>query len=281
METIALNNGVRMPVVGMGVFRMTGDEVREALPAALAMGYRLIDTAALYGNEDAVGEVIAASGLPRDELFVTTKVWYRDYGRNETLRAFERSLGKLGLDHVDLYLLHQPFNDYYGAWRTLEELHGQGLIRAIGVSNFMPDRYVDLVVHNDITPAVNQCEVHPLYQRQDLQEIIQRHGTVLQAWAPLAQGRSEVHDSPLLRGIAERHGRSVAQVMLRWLVQRGIPLVVKSTHEARLRENLDVFSFELTEQEMSSIAALDKQTPNAGMNHHDPRLLEYLHDKYR
>lgn len=236
MQTITLNNGVEMPMVGMGVFRMTGDEVHAALPVALEAGYRLIDTAALYGNEEAVGEVIAASGLPRNELFVTTKVWYRDFSRDATLRAFEKSLSRLGLDHVDLYLLHQPFNDCYGAWRALEELYGQGVVRAIGVSNFMPDRYFDFVVHNDVTPAVNQCEVHPLHQRGDLHEITRQHGTVLQAWAPLAQGRSEIHGSPVLRKIAERHGKSVAQVMLRWLVQRGISLVVKSTHEARLRE---------------------------------------------
>ena len=281
MQTITLNNGVEMPMVGMGVFRMTGDEVRAALPVALDAGYRLIDTAALYGNEEAVGEVVAASGLSRDELFVTTKVWYRDFGRDATLRAFEKSLSRLGLDHVDLYLLHQPFNDCYGAWRALEELYGQGVVRAIGVSNFMPDRYFDFVVHNDVTPAVNQCEVHPLHQRGDLHEITRQHGTVLQAWAPLAQGRSEIHGSPVLQRIAERHGKSVAQVMLRWLVQRGISLVVKSTHEARLRENLDVFDFELTEAEMSDIAALEEHKPNAGMTHHDPRLLEYLHDKYR
>ena len=281
MQTITLNNGVEMPMVGMGVFRMTGDEVRAALPVAFDAGYRLIDTAALYGNEEAVGEVVAASGLPRDELFVTTKVWYRDFGRDATLRAFEKSLSRLGMDYVDLYLLHQPFNDCYGAWRALEELYGQGVIRAIGVSNFMPDRYFDLVVHSDVTPAVNQCEVHPLHQRGDLHEITRRHGTVLQAWAPLAQGRSEIHGSPVLQRIAERHGKSVAQVMLRWLVQRGISLVVKSTHEARLRENLDVFDFELTKAEMSDIATLEKHKPNAGMTHHDPRLLEYLHDKYR
>ena len=278
---ITLNNGVKMPPLGMGVFRMTEDEVRSTLPAALEAGYRLIDTAALYGNERAVGEVIAASGIPRDELFVTTKAWYRDFGYDAVMRAFENSLGRLGLGHVDLYLLHQPFNDYYGAWRALENLYKQGTVHAIGVSNFPPERYLDLVIHNQVVPAVNQCEVHPLYQRNDLLDITRGHGTVLQAWAPLAQGRPEIHNEPVLREIAQRHGKSVAQIMLRWLLQRGIPLVVKSTHASRLRENRDLCDIELTDEEMSAVSALDRHRPNAGMTHQDPRLLEYLHSKYR
>lgn len=280
MEYVTLNNGIRLPMIGMGVFKMTEDEVQASLPLALEAGYRLIDTAALYGNERAVGQVIRESGLPRDELFVTTKVWYRDYGYDATMRAFEASLSKLGLEQIDLYLLHQPFNDCYGAWRALEQLYVQGAVRAIGVSNFYPDRYFDFVTHLDVVPAVNQREVHPLNQQHDIVALSQEHGTVVQAWAPLAQGRAEVLHSPVLNKIATAHGKSVAQVMLRWLLQRDIPLVVKSTHETRLRENLDVFNFQLSENEMAAIATMDQQQPNAGMTHQDPRLLAYLEAKY-
>lgn len=280
MESIVLNNGVEMPKVGVGVFKMSEAEVQSALPVALEVGYRLIDTAALYGNERAVGQVISQSGVPRGELFVTTKVWYRDYGYDQTMRAFESSLSRLGLDQVDLYLLHQPFNDCYGAWRALEQLYAQGVVRAIGVSNFHPDRYFDFVTHHDIVPAVNQREMHPLNQQHDIVSLSREHGTVVQAWAPLAQGRPEVMNSPVLRAIAESHRQSVAQVMLRWLLQRDIPLVVKSTHESRLRENLDVFGFQLTDEEMAAIQAMDRQQPNAGMTHQDPRLLAYLESKY-
>ena len=280
MEYVTLNNGIRLPMIGMGVFKMTEDEVQASLPLALEAGYRLIDTAALYGNERAVGQVIRESGLPRDELFVTTKVWYRDYGYDATMRAFEASLSKLGLDQVDLYLLHQPFNDCYGAWRALEQLYAQGAVRAIGVSNFYPDRYFDFVTHLDVVPAVNQREVHPLNQQHDIVALSQEHGTVVQAWAPLAQGRAEVLHSPVLGKLATAHGKSVAQVMLRWLLQRDIPLVVKSTHETRLRENLDVFDFQLSDEEMAAIATMDQQQPNAGMTHQDPRLLAYLEAKY-
>lgn len=280
MEYVTLNNGIRLPMIGMGVFKMTEDEVQASLPLALEAGYRLIDTAALYGNERAVGQVIRESGLPRDELFVTTKVWYRDYGYDATMRAFEASLSKLGLEQIDLYLLHQPFNDCYGAWRALEQLYVQGAVRAIGVSNFYPDRYFDFVTHLDVVPAVNQREVHPLNQQHDIVALSQEHGTVVQAWAPLAQGRAEVLHSPVLNKIATAHGKSVAQVILRWLLQRDIPLVVKSTHETRLRENLDVFDFQLSDEEMAVIATMDQQQPNAGMTHQDPRLLAYLEAKY-
>lgn len=276
METVTLNNGVTMPMLGLGVFLMSEDEVRTAVPEALDAGYRLIDTASRYYNEKAVGAAIAESGLARDELFVTTKLWFKDHGYDATRRAFQVSLDNLGLDYLDLYLIHQPFGDYYGAWRAMEDLYDEGRIRAIGVSNFYPDRYLDLVTHNRIVPAVDQRETHPLNQQKDMAELAAAHGTVIQAWGPLAQGNPDAMDSPVLKLIAEAHGKSVAQVMLRWLVQRGIPMVAKSTHRARLDENIDIFDFQLSEVEMDAIAAMDRKQTNGGVTHQDPRMLETL-----
>ncbi|MCA1188492.1 aldo/keto reductase [Saccharopolyspora sp. 6T] len=276
METITLNNGVEMPRLGLGVFQMNDEQVLETLPKALDAGYRLIDTASRYYNEEAVGRAIAESGVPRDELFVTTKLWFKDHGYENTKDALQVSLDKLGLDRLDLWLIHQPFNDYYGAWRAMEDLLDEGLVRAIGVSNFYPDRYADLVAHNRVVPAVNQRETHVFNQQKDMAELARRHGTVLQAWAPLAQGDPEAHGHPVLAEIATAHGKSVAQVMLRRLIQRDIAVAVKSTHENRLRENIDVFDFSLTDDEMARIAELDRQQPVAGFTHRDPRMLEML-----
>lgn len=276
METIALNNGVEMPKLGLGVFQMNDEQVLDTVPKALHAGYRLIDTASRYYNEEAVGRAIAESGVPRDELFITTKLWFKDHGYQQTKDALKVSLDKLGLDRLDLWLIHQPFNDYYGAWRAMEDLLDEGLVRAIGVSNFYPDRYADLVAHNRIVPAVNQRETHVLNQQTEMADLARRHGTVLQAWAPLVQGDPEAHQHPVLAEIAAAHGKTVAQAMLRWLIQRDIAVVAKSTHEDRLRENIDVFDFSLTDDEMTRIAELDRQQPVAGFTHRDPRMLEML-----
>lgn len=276
METITLTGGVEMPKLGLGVFQMNDEQVRESVPKALDVGYRLIDTASRYYNEEAVGRAIAESGVPRDELFVTTKLWFKDHGYQQTKDALRVSLDELGLDRLDLWLIHQPFGDYYGAWRAMEDLLDEGLVRAIGVSNFYPDRYADLVAHNRIVPAVDQRETHVFNQQKDMLDLARRHGTVLQAWAPLVQGDPDAHGDPALAEIAAAHGRTVAQVMLRWLIQRDIAVVAKSTHEDRLRENLDVFDFSLSGDEMERIADLDRQQPIAGFTHRDPRMLEML-----
>lgn len=276
MENITLNNGVEMPKLGLGVFQMSNEQVRETVPLALGAGYRLIDTASRYYNEEALGQVIAEADVPREELFITTKLWFKDHGYSQTKDALQVSLDKLGLDYLDLWLIHQPFNDYYGSWRAMEELLDEGRVRAIGVSNFYPDRYVDLVAHNRVVPAVNQRETHVFNQQRDMVELARQHGTVIQAWAPLVQGDAEAHGHPVLAEIAAAHGKSVAQVMLRWLTQRDIALVVKSTHENRLRENIDIFDFQLTDDEMDRIGELDRQQPVAGFTHRDPRMLEML-----
>ncbi|WFU05736.1 aldo/keto reductase (plasmid) [Rhizobium sp. CB3171] len=276
MEYVTLNNGVQMPKLGLGVFRMDDAEVRKTVPVALEEGYRLIDTASRYYNEKAVGAALAESGVPRADLFVTTKLWFKDYGYAKTKEAFQVSLDNLGLDYLDLYLMHQPFNDYYGAWRAMEELLDEGRVRAIGLSNFYADRFLDLVTHNRVIPAVNQRETHPLNQQVDTLALLQRHGTVLQAWGPLAQGNQEVLTSSALANIAAAHGKSVAQVILRWLVQRDVTMVVKSTRVARLRENIDIFDFHLSEGEMSIIGGFDRHQPLAGFTHQDPRMIELL-----
>ena len=276
MEYIALNNGVRIPKLGFGVFRMDDAQVRATVPAALESGYRLIDTASRYYNEKALGAALAEAGIPRKELFVTTKLWLKDHGQAKTKDAFQVSLDNLGLDYLDLYLIHQPFNDYYGAWRAMEELLDEGRVRAIGVSNFSTDRYFDLVSHSRVAPTVNQIETHPLNQQVDAQAFMSEHGTVLQAWGPLGQGSQDVLTNETLAGIARAHGKTISQVVLRWLVQRDAAIVVKSTRVERLRENIDVFDFRLTEEEMGAIAGLDRRQSVVGFTHEDPRMLELL-----
>jgi 2,5-diketo-D-gluconate reductase A len=257
MRNITLNNGVEMPILGFGVYQIPPEQTEQAVLDALAAGYRLLDTAAAYGNEEAVGRAVAASGIPREELFVTTKVWLEDAGEERTKRAFAASLGRLGLDHLDLYLIHQPFNDVYGSWRAMEQLHREGAVRAIGVANFYPDRLVDLASFNEITPAVNQIETHPFFQRAAYQELMREHGVQIQSWGGFAEGRGGLFTHPLLSGIAERHGKSVAQVVLRWLVQRDVVAIPKSVHAERMAENIDVFDFELTDEQMAAVATLD------------------------
>lgn len=269
IPTVALNNGVEMPVVGFGVFQVPPAETEKVVGEALAAGYRHLDTAAAYENEAAVGRAIATSGIPHDELFVTTKLWVQDAGEASGEAAFHRSLERLGLDRLDLVLVHQPYGDYYGTWRALERVHQQGLARAIGVSNFHPDRLVDLADHVDVVPAVNQLETHPFFQRTTDQEVLRERGVQMEAWAPLGQGRPDLLAHPVLTEIAGRHERTVAQVVLRWLLQRDIVVIPKSSRPERMRENLDVFGFDLADDEVARLATLDTGVSSV-FDHRDP-----------
>jgi 2,5-diketo-D-gluconate reductase A len=272
---VSLNNGVRMPILGFGVFQIPEERTQQAVEAALEAGYRLLDTAAAYENERAVGRAIAASGIPREELFVTTKLWVQDYGEEGAKRAFDRSLDRLGLDHLDLYLTHQPFGDYYGSWRAMEDLNRDGRARAIGVSNLYPDRLADLVTHNEIVPAVNQIETHVFFQRTDDQELMRRYGVQQESWGPLAEGGQGFFDNPVLTEIARAHGKSVAQIALRWLVQREIVVIPKSVRPERMAENLEVFDFQLTADEIARIGGLDTGRSHI-LDHHDPDKVTWL-----
>lgn len=257
METVALSNGVAMPLVGFGVYQIPPDDTERAVAEALAAGYRSIDTAEAYRNEAGVGRAIAASGIPRDELFVTTKVWISHAGESATAEAYERSLERLGLDHVDLYLVHQPFGDYYGAWRAMQQLLADRRVRAIGVSNFYPDRLVDLQLHSEVTPMVNQIETHPYFQRAEDQSVMEELGVQHESWGSFAEGHRGIFEDPVLSVIGTAHGKSVAQVILRWLIQRRVVTIPKSVHADRMAENIDVFDFALTDDEMERISALD------------------------
>lgn len=257
METVTLSNDVEMPLVGFGVYQIPPDDTERAVSEALAAGYRSIDTAEAYRNEAAVGRAIAASGIPRDELFITTKVWISHAGEAATAEAYQRSLERLGLDHVDLYLVHQPFGDYYGAWRAMEKLLAEGRVRAIGVSNFYPDRLVDLQLHAEVAPMVNQIETHPYFQRTEDQSVMAEIGVQHESWGSFAEGRNGIFEDPALSVIATAHGKSVAQVILRWLIQRRVVTIPKSVHAERMAENLDVFDFALTDDEMERVNALD------------------------
>ena len=258
MQTVTLNNGVEMPILGLGVYQLTEPgECERVVSEALELGYRSIDTAASYRNEEAVGRAIAASGIPRDELFITSKVWIQDAGEKPARAAFERSLGRLGLDYLDLYLIHQPMGDVYGSWRALENINKEGLSRAVGVSNFYPDRLVDLILHNEITPAVNQVETHPFHQQVEAQKVMQEYNVQIESWGPFAEGKNDLFTNPTLAAIAEEHGKSVAQVVLRWLIQRGVVVIPKSARRERLEENINVFDFTLFDAQMVTISTLD------------------------
>ncbi|HXH95095.1 MAG TPA: aldo/keto reductase [Thermoanaerobaculia bacterium] len=281
VPTVTLNNGLRMPLLGFGVFQIPNpEECERSVTDALRAGYRLLDTAASYGNEEAVGNAIKRSGVPRDELFVTTKLWLQDAGYDKARRAFDRSMQRLQLDTLDLYLIHQPIGDVYGSWRAMEELYREGRIRAIGVANFHPDRLMDLILHNEIAPAVNQIETHPFHQQIEAQTFLQENGVQMESWGPFAEGKNNIFRNELLRAIGEKHGKSIAQVVLRWLTQRGVVAIPKSVHKERMAENFDIFDFELKPDEMSSIATLDTGT-SSFFDHRDPAMVKWLSEAKR
>jgi 2,5-diketo-D-gluconate reductase A len=281
VPTVTLNNGIAMPLLGFGVFQMTDlDECERSVADALETGYRLIDTAAAYGNEEAVGKAIKESGVPRDELFITTKLWIQDTGFDKTKAAFERSLKRLGLEYLDLYLIHQPFGDVYGAWRAMEELYEEGLIRAIGVSNFHPDRVMDFIVHHEVVPAVNQIETHPFNQQRETQSFLQENGVQIESWGPFAEGKHDIFRNELLSSVGDKYQKSVAQVILRWLMQRGVVAIPKSVNKPRIVENFNVFDFELTPEEMQSVATLDLKE-SSFFDHRDPKIVKMLGEAKR
>jgi 2,5-diketo-D-gluconate reductase A len=257
MQTVTLNNGVEMPILGFGVYQIPPDDTERAVADALEVGYRHIDTAAAYRNEEAVARAVRASGIPRDELFITTKLWIQRPGEERARRALEQSLQRLGLDHVDLYLIHQPFGDVYSFWRAMEQAHADGLARSIGVSNFYADRLVDLLLNNDVVPAVNQIETHPYFQRREDQEVMSAHGVQIESWGPFAEGRNGLFSDETLSKIGANHGKSVAQVVLRWLIQREVVVIPKSVRRDRMAENFDVFDFVLSDDDMADITRLD------------------------
>ncbi len=279
MQTVTLNNGVEIPILGFGVFQITDPvECERCVIDAIQAGYSHIDTAASYRNEEAVGRGIKHSGVARENLFITTKLWIQRYGYEGALKAFENSLKRLQLEYIDLYLIHQPFGDVYGEWRAMEELYRQGKVRAIGVSNFQPDRIMDLMIHNQIPPAVNQIEVNPFHQQIETRKFLQDSGVQVEAWAPFAEGRNNIFQNETLLSIAARHNKSVAQVILRWLVQRGIIALAKTTRKERMRENISVLDFELSAEDMAAIAALDTKT-SAFFDHRDPAMVKWLGER--
>lgn len=276
MEKIKLNNGVEMPVLGFGVYQIEDRSLCEqCVYEAVSAGYRSVDTASAYMNEQAVGRAIARSGVPREELFITTKLWVQDAGYENARRAFDRSLKRLGLDYLDLYLIHQPYGDVYGSWRAMEELYREGRVRAIGVSNFHPDRLADLILHNEVVPAVNQVETHPFCQQRESAAWMKERGVQIESWAPFAEGRNGLFQNEVLLAVAHKHGKSVAQVVLRWLIQRGVIVIPKSVRRERIAENLDVFDFALDGEDMAAIAALD-QGKSSFLDHRDPDVAQWL-----
>jgi len=273
---VTLNNGVEMPLLGYGVFQITdAGECERSVTEAIRIGYRLLDTAAAYGNEEAVGKAIKASGVARDELFITTKLWIADAGEEHARLAFERSLQRLQLDYLDLYLIHQPYGDVYGSWRAMQELYRAGRIRAIGVSNFQPDRIMDLMVHNEVVPAVNQVETNPFCQQGENQKFLQENKVQIESWGPFAEGRNGMFQNELLVSLAAKHHKTVAQIILRWLFQRGVVAIPKSIHNERIAQNFDVFGFELAPEDMAGIATLDTGRSQF-FDHRDPRMVKSL-----
>lgn len=276
MKEVMLNNGIKMPIAGFGVFQIPDlEECERAVLDAIEVGYRLIDTAQAYGNEEAVGRAIQKTSVPREELFITTKVWISNAGYEKAKGSIEESLKKMQLDYLDLVLIHQPVGDYYGTYRAMEELYKEGKIKAIGVSNFYPDRLVDICLFNEVVPAVNQVEVNVFHQQKEAEKVMTKYQVQMQAWAPFAEGRNDMFNQPLLKEIGNRYNKTVAQVILRWLTLRGIVVLAKSTHKSRMEENVNIFDFELSEQEMQIIAELDKKE-SSFFSHYDPNIIEYL-----
>ena len=276
MQKVTLNNGVEMPILGFGVYQVPdAEECERSVSQAIEAGYRLIDTAAIYMNEEAVGNAVKKSGVPREEIFVTTKLWISDAGYERTKKAFEKSLRKLQLDYLDLYLIHQPFGDVYGAWRAMEELYREGVIKAIGISNFPPDRVMDLIIHNEIVPAVNQIETHPFHQQIETQKFLRENNVQIESWGPFAEGRNNIFQNETLRSIGDKYGKSIAQVILRWFVQREVVVIPKSVRKERIAENFNIFDFELTAGDMDEIKTLDtKET--LFFDHRDPEMVKSL-----
>ena len=276
MKNVTLNNGIQMPVLGFGVYQITDPaECEQAVYDALMAGYRLIDTAAAYKNEEAVGKAVIKSGIPRDELFITTKLWIQDAGYDSTKRAFEESLKRLQTDYLDLYLIHQPFGDIYSSWRAMEDLYNEGKIRAIGVSNFLPDRLLDLILHNKITPAVNQVETHPFLQQIENAEFMKENNVQIESWAPFAEGKNNIFQDEILLSIAGKYNKSVAQIILRWLTQRDIVVIPKSVRKERIIENFDIFDFELSKEDMEKIVTLNTDQ-SSFFSHRDPEMVRFL-----
>lgn len=258
MKYVTLNNGIKMPMVGYGVFQIQDlDLCEQCVYDALDLGYRLIDTAAAYFNEEAVGKAIKKSDVSREELFITTKLWIQDSGHNNTLKAFETSRKKLGLDYLDLYLIHHPFGDYYDSWRAMEKLQKEGFIRTIGVCNFSEERLVDLCLNNEIRPTINQIEIHPFHQQQAARNVMKEYQVQPEAWGPLSEGQKDIFNNKILSKIATKYGKSVAQVILRWQIQQGIVVIPKTVHKERMQENIDIWDFELSNQDMKTISGMD------------------------
>ncbi|MDQ0877654.1 2,5-diketo-D-gluconate reductase A [Paenibacillus sp. V4I3] len=276
MQKVILNNGVEMPILGFGVFQIADqNECEQSVYDAIMAGYRLIDTAASYQNEEAVGRAIKRSGVAREELFITTKLWVQDAGYERTKKAFEKSMERLQLDYLDLYLIHQPFGDVHGSWRAMEELYREGKVRAIGVSNFQADRLIDLIIHNEVVPAVNQVETHPFNQQIESAKFMKENNVQIQSWAPFAEGKNNLFQNEVLVSIAEKVNKSVAQVVLRWLTQREVVVIPKSVRKERIIENFNIFDFELRHEDMESITTLDTKQ-SLFFSHRDPEMVKWI-----
>jgi diketogulonate reductase-like aldo/keto reductase len=276
MQNVILNNGLEMPILGFGVFQVTDlAQCESSVLDAIEVGYRLLDTAAAYGNEEAVGQAIQQCGVAREELFVTTKLWVQDASYEGAKDSLQRSLDKLRLDYLDLYLIHQPYGDVHGAWRAMEELYQAGRVKAIGVSNFQPDRIMDLIVHNEVVPAVNQIETHPFHQQIETHAFLQENNVQIEAWGPFAEGRNNIFHNDVLQSIAAKHGKSVAQVILRWLTQRGVVAIPKSVRRERMAENFNIFDFDLSTEDVNAIATLDSKQ-SSFFDHRDPAMVKTI-----
>ena len=279
MQYVKLDNGVEMPILGFGVFQVKDlEECERSVINAIQTGYRLIDTAQSYGNEEAVGKAIKRSGVAREDLFITTKLWIQSNGYEGTKKAFENSLKRLQLEYLDLYLIHQPFGDVYGEWRAMEELYKEGRSRAIGVSNFHPDRLIDLIIHNEIVPAVNQIETHPFHQQNETQKFLQEHNVQIESWGPFAEGKNNIFHNELLASIRKKYNKSIAQVVIRWLTQRGVIAIPKSVRKERIEENFNIFDFELSGEDMEAIKTLDTKTTSF-FDHRDPAMVKWLGER--
>lgn len=279
MQNVKLNNGVEMPILGFGVFQVKDlAECERSVVDAIETGYRLIDTAQSYGNEEAVGKAIKRSGVPRDELFITTKLWKQSNGYEGTKKAFESSLEKLQLNYLDLYLIHQPVGDVYGEWRVMQDLYKEGRVRAIGVSNFYPDRLIDLIIHNEIIPAVNQIETHPFHQQIETQKFLHDNNVHIESWGPFAEGKNNIFHNELLASIGKKYNKTIAQIILRWLTQRGIVAIPKSVRRERMEENFNSLDFELAGEDMEAIKTLDTAT-SSFFDHRDPAMVKWLGER--